>query len=329
MKALKSVALHIFLASGAMLFYSCVSPTSHKIDTQYFEPFRSSKTVTIIIDQSYGKAKIGFKFRNLTRKFFEHAGLEVVEAKFENYDLAYVLKIKGNAIKCQYDLSGNLYTSASVSGSISLKKQGQPEYKKKFKGYVKCPYKIEMSIANRYKTPSGAPFRKAFRNSHLNLKFAEMIGEVFGAESLISALNDDDDNIRKLAMFGLTRIQDPIATPPLIATMENDGNSDDIRKLAAKSLGAMKDKRAVVPLIKQLADQNSPVRVSAALALGKINDPNAIEPLILTLGSAKDLHNASIESLKKITGQNLGDSKMQWLEWWSQNKTNKKSRPNS
>ena len=122
MKALKSVALHIFLASGAMLFYSCVSPTSHKIDTQYFEPFRSSKTVTIIIDQSYGKAKIGFKFRNLTRKFFEHAGLEVVEAKFENYDLAYVLKIKGHAIKFQYDLSGNLYTSASVSGNQNIKK---------------------------------------------------------------------------------------------------------------------------------------------------------------------------------------------------------------
>jgi HEAT repeat protein len=90
---------------------------------------------------------------------------------------------------------------------------------------------------------------------------------------------------------------------------------------AAAALGELKDPRAIDPLRIALEDENSYVRMTAARSLGEIDDSRVIAPLMEALqDESHGVRKNAILSLKKRTGQNLGNDPGTWLKWWEKNK---------
>lgn len=157
------------------------------------------------------------------------------------------------------------------------------------------------------------------------------IGEPAGIPALLSALNDDEAEVRKYATRALIKlnlgavepliaylptappqggagairalgdIADPRALNPLLAEV-NGVNREEV----FLALGKLRDPRAEGALLKGLTDANWKVRMNAALALGPIGSAAAVAPLRRTLED--DVHVVrewSARSLEVITGQHL------------------------
>jgi hypothetical protein len=107
------------------------------------------------------------------------------------------------------------------------------------------------------------------------------MGDATAVEPLIQALKDEDILVRWYAAEALGEIGDARAVEPLIRALNDDDVS--VRRYAAEALGKIGDARAVDPLIQALKDEASFVRSNAAEALGKIGDARAVEPLIQAL----------------------------------------------
>lgn len=137
-------------------------------------------------------------------------------------------------------------------------------------------------------------------------------------QSLINALDDEDDEVRRL-LAGVLRCldseqaipqladalksRDPVvrrfaaealghtrsekALEPLIDTMLFD-STGFVRGEAARSLGRINSRKAVEPLIDALLDENNEGRWGAAEALGRIKAETAADPLILALTDKDD-----------------------------------------
>lgn len=98
-------------------------------------------------------------------------------------------------------------------------------------------------------------------------------------ESLISALDNEDDEVRRLAAESLGLFDCEKAIPPLVSALKS--RDATVRRFAANTLGRIRSKKALQPLIDVLIfDNNGFVREEAAKALGKIKSRRAIEPLI-------------------------------------------------
>ncbi|MFC1982730.1 HEAT repeat domain-containing protein [Chloroflexota bacterium] len=111
----------------------------------------------------------------------------------------------------------------------------------------------------------------------------------------------------------------------------------EVRARAAASLANIGDRAtpAIPALIGILDDDTQvyrsvspvfPVGVStspgaeAAKALIKIGEP-AIEPLIFALGdSNSNVRLAAAKILQDMTGQDFGENRAKWQEWWQQNR---------
>lgn len=97
---------------------------------------------------------------------------------------------------------------------------------------------------------------------------------------------------------------------------------------AARILGEMRDMESVDLLIKGLMitpkdgmDYKVDVlKRNCAKALVTIRGDKVVEGLIESLDSAEP-REFVIDTLKKITGQNIGNNKQQWQKWWENNKT--------
>ncbi len=114
------------------------------------------------------------------------------------------------------------------------------------------------------------------------------------------------------------------AVDPLIYFLRHNMD-ESVRAYCAEILGSTENKRAIKPLIEALNDTDGAVRMNAAYSLGDINDISAIDPLIRTITNCNYVNNiriceASKSSLKKITGQDFGENKEKWQEWWNRNK---------
>ena len=128
---------------------------------------------------------------------------------------------------------------------------------------------------------------------------------------LISALNDDDELVRKAAVGALKKKGSGAIGPlinvlrtgtvnsrkyavevfeslgssayePIVALLESDKNPD-VQSAAILSLGAVEDDRAVPMLLSRVNDPNLTVRRSAITALGHFSSPeifNALFPLL-------------------------------------------------
>jgi len=221
----------IFLVALIIVMPLFVLPNAYAttISKEQIDAFRTAKTVRIVVNQSYGEAEgVSLPFEDTAKKFLEYAGLRVVSAT-ENYDLMLKIEAEGQALGANYQYAGWLYTGASLSGSISLEAQGVPAYRKSFSGRVSPP----TVTGFRSKSPADAPFRvvsisggvtRSTFHEHGSFvsKIAEIVGEVYSADSLISALKDENSDVRGGAAEALGDIKDPQAVEPLIAALKDE-----------------------------------------------------------------------------------------------------------
>lgn len=135
------------------------------------------------------------------------------------------------------------------------------------------------------------------------------IGDRRAVELLITALEDEDHDVRMLAAKALCNLPDARAIPALQAALNDDellirmaaqtalnaigaaalapmvktlrtGETVQQRRGAAEALGEIGNTQAMEPLLVALKeDEDDSVRRAAALALGKLGDQSAVEPL--------------------------------------------------
>ena len=128
-----------------------------------------------------------------------------------------------------------------------------------------------------------------------NVDDLEAKGDVRG---LIKALGyEKDSTVREAAAGALGRTGDPGGVKPLITALNNQ--DEDVREAAAWALVQI-GAAAVELLIDALNDANEDVRKIAATALRKIGDPRAVDPLIAALGDYWDVRKAAAEALATI-----------------------------
>jgi len=97
-------------------------------------------------------------------------------------------------------------------------------------------------------------------------------------EVLISMLQDPNPSTRANTAYGLGEIRDPRAFTPLTQTL-----NDEFKHFVGHALGALSKidgPRAVPYLIKALEDEDAGVRNNAIICLGKVGDKRAIAPLM-------------------------------------------------
>ena len=100
-------------------------------------------------------------------------------------------------------------------------------------------------------------------------------------EALHDALDDEDADVHRMAMWSLGELGDPRVLDLLLVEQPSKGPGSLQPASALADIGNV----AVPPLIAALADQARPAyqRVNAARALGKIDDERTVEPLIAAL----------------------------------------------
>ena len=90
-------------------------------------------------------------------------------------------------------------------------------------------------------------------------------------ELLSEAIKSYDDETRRGAAYGLSKIHDPAVIPALTEAMKD--NDDMVRSWAVEGLGATKDKTVIPLLVKAMCDDSAYVYYSACTSLKKF-DPN-------------------------------------------------------
>ncbi len=85
---------------------------------QQIEAFRSARTVRIVVNQSYGRAKgVSLPFGDIAKRFLGHADLRIV-TNTEDYDLMVKIEAEGRALGASYISTS--YTSRKIKGSNLL-----------------------------------------------------------------------------------------------------------------------------------------------------------------------------------------------------------------
>ncbi len=256
-----------------------------KIEKLYNErhsAYRHTRTIRIIVKQSYDKAKdVSLPFEDVARRICRYAGLKVVNADADDYDVVLKIQAKGSAINAFYfgTIDGYHYSGASLSGIISLKAPIIPAYEKSFEGYISPPE----SIGIQYPTPSSAPFYNAYELSSFKKKMIEMMEKLYGPNILITIiLMDEDLEFREASV-------------------------DHLDKLG------WKPKNDIQKVLYFMAKRQS----SEILKMREA----AIEPLIEALrhdGLLVQLTATKI--LKKLTEQDFPRDYEAWSKWWQENK---------
>lgn len=174
--------------------------------------------------------------------------------------------------------------------------------------------------------PAVKPLITAMKNENGEVRknAARALGEIKdrrAVKTLIAALDDEDKDFREIVVQALGRIEDSRVVEPLISVLNNQDEDESVRWEAAASLGKIKSSRSVEPLIHALKDKSRDIRGVAAAALGEISDDRAIEPLIEALKDRdKSIRRNIALALRKITGQDFGEDHKKWKKWWQKNK---------
>ncbi len=107
------------------------------------------------------------------------------------------------------------------------------------------------------------------------------VRDFLATEAALSAINDDDPAIRRIAASVLGQLKHEPGVPALIQHLEDDNFL--VRRTAAEALGIIQAKVAIDPLIRLLHVDEWLVRRYAAWALGQIGDTRAVPSLIHAL----------------------------------------------
>lgn len=116
-------------------------------------------------------------------------------------------------------------------------------------------------------------------------------GQPEDVPTLVALLKDDDDAVRVEAARALQRLHNDVAVPPLLDAINSSKESDErVRREAALALGQYKDTRVAESLIAALDDES--VGVNFAVR----------------------------DSLRVMTGQDLGLARKDWATWYREAK---------
>ena len=265
--------------------------------------------------QDYGNAENTYlPFLEDIAKFAEALDMESLHIR---------VVVNGRALGANYTRRGFLYPGATGSGHVLIEEVGNQKIIREFPFGAKMEPLGWFALSELHagpQSPSNAPFwivHDAWLRS-----YAKVLGEVYGADRLVRALDycsapprldpwdDRSDIIRWRESFSISLnaakvlaelYKDPRAIGVLIKSADAahelacigrpavrplivalQDSSSDVRAEAAKALGMIGDSLAVNPLISALGDDFG-VRKNAARALGDIGDSRAVEHLIRLL----------------------------------------------
>ena len=129
------------------------------------------------------------------------------------------------------------------------------------------------------------------------------------------ALRDKNLRVRMCAAKALCNQNDPRGYDVLQSAIQD--NDFDLRVMTIRSLKEIKSSNAVQLLVLALKNDLWGVQLEAIKALSEIKDSTTIKPLIDAFD--KDNSYFVTMALKEITGQDLGEDKKKWQEWYEQN----------
>ncbi|TFG90596.1 MAG: HEAT repeat domain-containing protein, partial [Candidatus Atribacteria bacterium] len=167
------------------------------------QAFRDVKRARVVVRQTYEEAdKVSLPFYEYAEKILNYAGLSVVEEDASTYDATISIEAKGIPGSASYTgtMGGSHWNKATVEGKISFS-AGDKAFRWDF-SYTVGPYQ---TITRSYPTPNDAPFKAAFDGGFIPA-FFKAIAKVLGMPPLISALKDEDEDVRRRAVGVLGEI---------------------------------------------------------------------------------------------------------------------------
>ncbi len=150
------------------------------------------------------------------------------------------------------------------------------------------------------------------RTSHYRVRFGDRTARIDAIRelshkpkpqalgSLIVALDDEDANVRALAVRALTDLRATEALT-LFQRLAQTDEDTEVRSTAAASLGEIPAADSVPVLLKALPDRSANVRACAATALGKLNATDADYELIGRLADESEaVREAAVDALGRL-----------------------------
>jgi len=167
---------------------------------------------------------------------------------------------------------------------------------------------------------------QTLRDKDVSMDAASALGEIGpqAIPALVEAVDDRDAQVRRGAILALGFIgpEAKEAAPLIIQALEGDAEWL-VRSGAANALGWIKPdaSEAVPALVQALEDESEYVRSAAADALGEFGAQarDAIPALIEALGDEySGLRSSAARALRDVSGQDLGEDRDRWQQWWEQ-----------
>ena len=167
-----------------------------------------------------------------------------------------------------------LFVGASLEGDIVFEAGSSAVWTKPFVTRKQPPLELDLNL--NFERPENAPFGEIFAWAGSFVpRFLAAVGEVYGPEPLIAALDDGSRVVRPnaaRALGDLGALGDGPTADALVAVL-GDQNAD-VRREAAWSLGKIGAKSAVTPLEALLRDRDADVRWFAAWSLAQTHRPH-------------------------------------------------------
>jgi len=298
--------------------------------------FESNRNIHIQVSQSFEEGECApLPFVEDVAKFCEALGIRNVHVR---------IRAEWKALGASYRERGYLYTGARLTGFTHLEDTESAQTLRHFdhSWEIEPSSSVYLSEIAPGSSLCDAPYRGLYRDWHY--LFVQTLGEIYGADALVLALEHKDFDISFVAASALAKLyrdqralnvlicsrsaSEEIAhigkpaVKPLISVLNDESKDVRVRAEAANALGKIRDPLSVEPLISALKKDDYDLRKNAAWALGEIKDVRAIESLIGALSDkhyGDDVRENAAKALEKITGINFGQNYEQWQMWWKLN----------
>lgn len=133
--------------------------------------------------------------------------------------------------------------------------------------------------------------------------------------ALLTALLDEDDNVRQGVVEALVMLRDPRAVDPLIKVLQDDEDWY-VRTQSLFALGLLGGPSVFVPLVGALEDRDPRVRRTAVSVLGKLQDARIHDVLLEALNDP----DGRVRSAVVLAFAEIGDERaLPALTWIQQN----------
>lgn len=168
---------------------------------------------------------------------------------------------------------------------------------------------------------------KRYRGTML-LSNAYFAGQSVYIKLFEDAAKDPDASVRIAGTRALANHGDSTHVPIIVKNLQD--KEPLVRLEAARGLQRLHGEEAIVPLMNasrdpemvrgsQGSEENPDIRTAAAVALGQYRKTEVVQHLIAIMADSKlSVNNASLDSLRTLTGQDLGFDRRDWLAWFNE-----------